>query len=191
VLSVANDHDFEKIYGSAASVPLQPMKHRTSITRCCATPPIPITASNGPCAPRTRLSSRARWCSIAHSSRKASSICASWGIVYSLIFLSGFVTLQRALRSVPLALSTGAQAVWIVVVCNAAMCRCSIPLTSTPSRSQLSPERSPLWNRGPHSRARAPSHPVCGTLARRPRRLEEPARTSGVAVVPASGFVPL
>jgi hypothetical protein len=41
------------------------------------------------------------------------------GAVYVPIFMLGFVTLQRALRSVPLPVSALAQCLWILVTCNA------------------------------------------------------------------------
>ena len=40
------------------------------------------------------------------------------GIVYGLIFFAGFLTLQHALRYLPLALSVTAQITWIIVFCN-------------------------------------------------------------------------
>ncbi len=49
------------------------------------------------------------------------------GVVYGLIFLTGFLATQRALRYVPLRLAVAAQAVWIVVVCNAVY----VPLFNT------------------------------------------------------------
>ncbi|HEU5022082.1 MAG TPA: hypothetical protein VFT60_09320 [Bryobacteraceae bacterium] len=118
-LSVANDHDFEKILGHICYAPVETNQtpffdfaalHYSYDADSCIDWPMRTTNEaafavgwwlNGMFHSRTDFDLR------------------YMGIVYGLIFLGGFVTMQRALRRVSLKLSVLAQTAWIVVFCNA------------------------------------------------------------------------
>ncbi|HXE62673.1 MAG TPA: hypothetical protein VN519_03995 [Bryobacteraceae bacterium] len=118
-LSVANDHDFEKILGHICYAPVETNQtpffdyavlHYTYDADSCIDWPMRTT---------NEAAFAVGWWlnGIFHS--RADFDLRYMGIVYGLIFLAGFATMQRALRRVPLKLSIVAQAVWIVVFCNA------------------------------------------------------------------------
>ena len=118
-LSVANDHDFEKILGHICYAPVETNQtpffdyavfHYAYDADSCIDWPMRSTNEaafavgwwlNGIFHSRTDFDLR------------------YMGIVYGLMFFAGFVTMQRALRRAPLKLSVVAQAAWIVVFCNA------------------------------------------------------------------------
>jgi hypothetical protein len=118
-LSVANDHDFEKIMGPLCLGPAQTngpayfdytVPHFTYDADSCIEWPMRTTNE---AAFRVGL-----WLDhIFYSKTDFDLRCM--GVVYGLIFFAGFVTLQRALRYAPVACSFTAQTVWIVVTCNA------------------------------------------------------------------------
>jgi hypothetical protein len=119
VLSVANDHDFEKILGAlclaAAPTSKTPYFDYTVLrytydADSCVDWPMRTTNH---VAFRIGL-----WLDHAIFSKTDFDLRAM-GIVYGLIFFAGFLTLQRALRYLPLTLAIIAQATWIVVFCNA------------------------------------------------------------------------
>jgi len=118
-LSVANDHDFEKIMGRLCLGPVAtngPAYFDYTVLRYTYDPDSciewPMRTTNE--APfRAGL-----WLDHILFSKTDFDLRAM-GVVYGLIFFAGFVTLQRALRHVPLALSVAAQAIWIIVFCNA------------------------------------------------------------------------
>jgi hypothetical protein len=119
VLSVANDHDFEKILGSLCLAPAptdQTPYFDYTVLRYTYDPNScidwPMRTTNH-AAFRVGL-----WLDHAIFSKTDFDLRAM-GIVYGLIFFAGFLTLQRALRYLPLAISVTAQVTWIVVFCNA------------------------------------------------------------------------
>jgi hypothetical protein len=118
-LSVANDHDFEKILGPLCLGPVATNQtpffdytvlHFTYDADSCIEWPMRTT---------NELAFRGGlW--LDHLFYSGTDFDLRFmGVVYGLIFFAGFVTLQRALRHVPLELSVFAQTVWIVAVCNA------------------------------------------------------------------------
>ena len=119
VLSVANDHDFEKILGPLCLGPAP-----TNETPYFDYTVLRFTYDPDSCIEwpmRTTNHAVFRvglWLDHAIFSKTEFDLRAM-GIVYGLIFMAGFLTLQRALRHLPLSLSITAQATWIVVFCNA------------------------------------------------------------------------
>lgn len=119
VLSVANDHDFEKILGPLCLGPVPTyqtpyfdytvLRYAYDADSCIEWP----MRTTNHAAFRLGL-----WLDHAFFSKTDFDLRAM-GIVYGLIFFAGFLTLQRALRYLPLTLSITAQATWIVVFCNA------------------------------------------------------------------------
>jgi len=127
VLSVANDHDFEKILGHICYAPVETNQtpffdyavlHYARDADSCIDWPMRST-NEAAFAVGWRLNR------IFHSQTDFD--LRFMGIVYGLIFLAGFVTMQRALRRAPLKLSVTAQAAWIIVFCNAVY----VPLFNT------------------------------------------------------------
>ncbi|HEY4085028.1 MAG TPA: hypothetical protein VGM43_03780, partial [Bryobacteraceae bacterium] len=119
ILSVANDHDFEKVLGHICYAPGETNQtpffdyavlHYKYDADSCIDWPMRST-NEGAFAVGWRLNR------IFHS--QSDFDLRYMGIVYGLIFLGGFATMQRALRRVTLKLSIVAQVVWIVVFCNA------------------------------------------------------------------------
>ena len=119
VLSVANDHDFEKILGHICYAPVETNQtpffdyavlHYARDADSCIDWPMRST-NEAAFAVGWRLNR------IFHSQTDFD--LRYMGIVYGLIFLAGFVTMQRALRRAPLKLSVTAQAAWIIVFCTA------------------------------------------------------------------------
>jgi hypothetical protein len=119
VLSVANDHDFEKILGHICYAPVETNEtpffdyavlHYTYDADSCIDWPMRTT---------NEAAFAVGWWlnGLFHST--ADFDLRYMGIVYGLVFLAGFVTMQRALRRVPLKLSIVAQAAWILAFCNA------------------------------------------------------------------------
>jgi hypothetical protein len=119
VLSVANDHDFEKILGHLCYAPVETIE----------TPFFDYAVLRYSYEPNSCIDWPMR------STNEAAFQIGLWlnntfgaegffdlrfmGIVYGLIFFGGFLTMQRALRRIPEKLSLTAQAAWIVVFCNA------------------------------------------------------------------------
>lgn len=126
-LSVANDHDFEKILGSFCLGPAPTTNtpyFDYTVLRYTYDPDYcidwPMRTTNH-AAFRVGL-----W--LDHLFYSKTDLDLRWmGVVYGLIFLGGFVLLQRALRYVPELLSIVAQAAWVAVVCNAVY----VPLFNT------------------------------------------------------------
>jgi hypothetical protein len=119
VLSVANDHDFEKILGSLCLGPAPTnappyfdytVLHYTYDADSCIDWPMRTTNH---AAFRLGL-----WLDHLIFSKSDFDLRVM-GIVYGLIFFAGFLTLQRALHYLPVTLSITAQAIWIFVSCNA------------------------------------------------------------------------
>ncbi len=126
-LSVANDHDFEKILGrlclGPASTNLTPyfdytVLHYVNDPDYCIDWPMRTT--------NEAAFQAGLWLDHAFYSNTDFDL-RFMGFVYGLIFFAGFVTLQRALRHIPLTLSVAAQISWIVVTCNAVY----VPLLNT------------------------------------------------------------
>lgn len=127
VLSVANDHDFEKILGSLClgPVPTQAppyfdytvLRYTWDADSCIEWP----MRTTNHAVFRLGL-----WLNRLIFSKTDFDV-RSMGVVYGLIFFAGFLTLQRALRYLQLTLSATAQALWIVVFCNAVY----VPLFNT------------------------------------------------------------
>ncbi len=119
VLSVANDHDFEKILGSLCLAPAPTnetpyfdytvLRYAYDADSCIDWP----MRTTNHLAFHLGL-----WLDHAVFSKTDFDLRAM-GIVYGLIFFAGFVTLQRALSYLPFALSIAAQTIWIIVFCNA------------------------------------------------------------------------
>jgi hypothetical protein len=118
-LSVANDHDFEKILGPLCLGPVPTNEtgyfdyvvlHYTYDPDSCINWPMRTT--------NEAAFHAGLWLDHIFYSKSDLDL-RFFGIIYGLIFFAGFVTLQRALRYVPLPLSIVAQTVWIVIVCNA------------------------------------------------------------------------
>jgi len=119
VLSVANDHDFEKILGHLCLGPVptaQAPYFDYTVLRYTYDPDACI---DWPMRTTNEAAFRAGLWLDRLLFSKTDFDLRSMGIVYGLIFFAGFLTLQRALRHIPLRLSAIAQAIWIVVVCNA------------------------------------------------------------------------
>ena len=119
VLSVANDHDFEKILGHICYAPVE-----TSQTPFFDFAVLQYAYDADSCIDWPMRSTNEAAFAVGwwlnrtfHSQTDFDLRCM--GIVYGLIFLAGFVTMQRALRRLPLKLSIVAQTAWIVVFCNA------------------------------------------------------------------------
>ena len=118
-LSVANDHDFEKILGSLCLAPAP-----TSETPYFDYTVLRYTYDADSCIDwpmRTTSHAAFRlglWLDHALFSKTDFDLRAM-GIVYGLIFFAGFLTLQRALRYLSLTLDITAQTTWIIVFCNA------------------------------------------------------------------------
>ncbi len=119
VLSVANDHDFEKLLGHICYAPVETAKtpffdyvvlHYAYDADSCIDWPM-RSANEAAFAVGWWLNG------IFHS--RTDFDLRYMGIVYGLIFIAGFVTMQRALRRVPLKLSILAQTAWIAAFCNA------------------------------------------------------------------------
>lgn len=118
-LSVANDHDFEKILGrlclGPAPTQLTPyfdytvFRYTYDADSCIEWP---MRTTNEP------PFHAALWLNHLLYSKTDFDL-RFMGAVYGLIFLAGFVSLQRALRHLPLPLSIAAQIAWILVTCNA------------------------------------------------------------------------
>ena len=126
-LSVANDHDFEKIFGHLCLGPVETVKPAYfdyTVFRYTYDPGYciewPMRTTNE--APFQV----ALWLDHVLFSKTDFDL-RFMGAVYGVIFLAGFVTLQRALRYVPLKLAILAQITWIVVTCNAVY----VPLLNT------------------------------------------------------------
>jgi len=126
-LSVANDHDFEKILGHECLGPADTAKtpyfdytvlHFVKDPDYCIE--WPMRTTNEAAYQAGQILNR-----IFYS--KTDFDLRFMGVVYSLIFMAGFLTLQRALRYLPLPLSLVTQSVWIVIVCNAVY----VPLFNT------------------------------------------------------------
>ncbi len=118
-LSVANDHDFEKLAGRLCLGPVatnqtpyfdHAVLHLTYDADYCIDWPMRTTNE---AAFKVGL-----WLDHVFYSKTDFDL-RFMGIVYSLIFFAGFVSLQRALRYLPFRLSVIAQIVWILVFCNA------------------------------------------------------------------------
>ena len=127
VLSVANDHDFEKILGPLCLGPVPTnntpyfdytVLHFSYDPDSCIEWPMRTTNE---AAFRAGL-----WLNHVFYSKTDFDL-RFMGVVYGLIFFAGFVSLQRALRYVPLPLSVAAQTAWIVITCNAVY----VPLFNT------------------------------------------------------------
>ena len=126
-LSVANDHDFEKILGRLCLGPVPTN----------GTPYFDYTVLRFTYDPDSCIDWPMRTTNEAvfHAALRLDRLFYSktdfdlrfMGIVYGAIFLAGFVTLQQALRYLPLRLSITAQAAWIAVTCNAVY----VPLFNT------------------------------------------------------------
>ena len=118
-LSVANDHDFEKILGHLCLGP-QPAAGPTyfdyTVFRFHYDPDAcidwPMMTTNHAVF-RVALA-------LNHVFYSKTDFDLRWaGVVYGTIFFAGFVTLQRALRYLPFLWDAFAEFVWIAVVCNA------------------------------------------------------------------------
>ncbi len=119
VLSVANDHDFEKILGHECLGPAATTNtpyFDYAVLRYVYDPEYciewPMHTTNEPVYWVARALDHLFY-------SKTDFDLRFMGIVYSLIFFAGFVTLQRALRELPSKLAALAQLAWIVIVCNA------------------------------------------------------------------------
>ena len=118
-LSVANDHDFEKILGPLCLGPAPTSEtpfFDYTVFRYTRDPDFcidwPMRTTN------EAVFQVGLW--LDHLFYSKTDFDLRWmGVVYGLIVFGGFVTLQRALRGVPLGLSMVAQTAWVVVVCNA------------------------------------------------------------------------
>ncbi len=118
-LSVANDHDFEKILGHICYAPVETNQtpffdyavvHYTYDADSCIDWPMRTTND---------AAFAAGWWLNGLFHSQTDFDLRYMGVVYGLIFFAGFITLQRALRRVPAKLSIIAQVAWIVVFCNA------------------------------------------------------------------------
>jgi hypothetical protein len=131
VLSVANDHDFEKILGPLCLGPVASPGATTGPAYFDYTvlhfAPDPDSCIDWPLRTTNEAAFRlGLWLDhILYS--KTDFDLRFMGLVYGAIFLAGFVSLQRALRHVPLSLSVLAQTAWIIVTCNAVY----VPLFNT------------------------------------------------------------
>jgi hypothetical protein len=126
VLGVANDHDFEKILGRHCLGPV------TAGTAYFDYTVYPFRFDPDTCIDWPMRTTNEGVFQVAfaldHTFYSKTVFDLRFiGIVYSLIFLTGFVSLQRALWHLPLAPSVIAQTAWIIVVCNAVY----IPLFNT------------------------------------------------------------
>jgi hypothetical protein len=127
VLSVANDHDFEKILGHLCLGPVAtsgPAYFDFTVLRFTYDADSCI---DWPMRTTNDLVFRAALGLDRLFYSKTDFDLRFMGIVYGAIFVAGFLTLQRALRQLPLALSIAAQAAWTIVTCNAVY----IPLFNT------------------------------------------------------------
>jgi hypothetical protein len=119
VLSVANDHDFEKILGSLCLGPAP-----TNQTAYFDYTVLRYTYDADSCIDwPMRTTNHAAfhvglWLDHTIFSKTDFDL-RFMGIVYGLIFFAGFLTLQHALRFLPLTHSVTAQTIWILVLCNA------------------------------------------------------------------------
>ncbi|HVW11522.1 MAG TPA: hypothetical protein VHC90_23215 [Bryobacteraceae bacterium] len=118
-LSVANDHDFEKILGHICYAPVETTQtpffdyavlHYAYDGDSCIDWPMRTT---------NEAAFAAGWWLNSTFHSQIDFDLRYMGIVYGLIFFAGFLTMQRALRRVPAKLSMIAQAAWIAVFCNA------------------------------------------------------------------------
>jgi hypothetical protein len=126
-LSVANDHDFEKILGRLCLGPVLTTKPAYFDYTVLQFGNDPDSCIEWPMRTTNEAAFRAGfWLSHLIFPGTAFDLRAM-GIVYGLIFFAGFVSLQRALRYVPFALSIEAQTLWIIVGCNAVY----VPLFNT------------------------------------------------------------
>jgi hypothetical protein len=123
-LSVANDHDFEKILGRYCLGP-SPGGPGTSEGTAFFDYTVlhfvydPDSCIDWPMRTTNEAAFRAGlWLDRVLYSKTDFDL-RFMGVVYGLIFMAGFVSLQRALRYVPFRLAAVAQIAWIVVVCNA------------------------------------------------------------------------
>jgi len=118
-LSVANDHDFEKILGRLC---LGPVETAGPAYFDYAVPDYaydPDSCIDWPMRTTNEAAFRAGlWLDHLFYSKGVFDL-RFMGIVYGLIFFAGFVTLQRALRYLHTTLAIVAQIAWIVVTCNA------------------------------------------------------------------------
>jgi hypothetical protein len=118
-LSVANDHDFEKILGHLCLGPAQtngPAFFDYAVLHFQYDPDACI---DWPMRTTNELAFHAAMALNRRFYSKTDFDLRFMGIIYGLIFFAGFATLQRALRQLPLALSAVAQTTWIFIVCNA------------------------------------------------------------------------
>jgi len=127
VLSVANDHDFEKILGPLCLGPIATNNTPYFDYTVLHFAYDPDFCINWPMRTTNEAAFHAGlWLNHIFYSKTDFDL-RFMGVIYGLIFFAGFVTLQRALRYVPLRLSIVAQATWIAVVCNAVY----VPLFNT------------------------------------------------------------
>jgi hypothetical protein len=128
-LSVANDHDFEKLLGPFCLGPAPESAAPDNSAAYQTNPYFDYTVLRFTWDPDSCIEWPMR------TTNQAAFRVGLWldhvfysktdfdlrfmGVVYGLIFFAGFLSLQRALRYVPLPVSIVAQSVWIVVVCNA------------------------------------------------------------------------
>ncbi len=118
-LSVANDHDFEKILGRLCLGPVATNQTPYFDYTVLHFRYDPDSCIEWPMRTTNEAAFRAGlWLDHLFDSKTDFDL-RFMGVVYGLIFFAGFVTLQRALRYLPLSLAVVAQTAWIVVVCNA------------------------------------------------------------------------
>lgn len=126
-LSVANDHDFEKILGRLCLGPVPTsgpayfdyavLRYTWDADSCIDWP---MRTTNQPAFAAGLFLDRLFF-------SKTDFDLRFMGVIYGLIFLAGFASLQHALRRLPLRVSVAAQLAWILVACNAVY----VPLFNT------------------------------------------------------------
>jgi hypothetical protein len=119
VLSVANDHDFEKILGHICYAPIQTEQTAFFDYAVLHYAYDPDSCIDWPMRTTNEAAFAVGWWLNGLFHSEADFDLRYMGVVYGLVFLTGFMTMQRALRRVSLKLSIVAQAAWIVVFCNA------------------------------------------------------------------------
>lgn len=118
-LSVANDHDFEKIFGKLCLAPVPTQNTPYFDYAVLHFTPDPDSCIDWPMRTTNEAAFHAGlWLDHLFYSKTDLDL-RFMGVVYGLIFFAGFLSLQRAMRYLQLVLSVAAQIAWIVVTCNA------------------------------------------------------------------------
>ncbi len=147
-LSIANDNDFSKLTGRVCLGPAAAAGSPTLFDYTVLDWRFsPESCVSWPFRTTTELPFRAALALNRLFHSKTEFDLRYIGVIYSLIFLLGFVTLQRALRSAALPISIAAQCLWILVTCNAVY----VPLLNTFYFDALT-LRHPHWCAGERKR---------------------------------------